>query len=172
MKVIFGAETFHMLKSSIFLILLLSLLACKKGEDDPFISFRSRDARLIGEWQLVESSSSSNGTYAKVFDGTFMHFYTDGELTDQYTYSLSYLFDKTGAFTSVEISNGSAISGSSNWAWMNNAKRKSGIVLSNGHFYYIKRLSSKELVLYCDVADYDDADTEYTFTETLTFKKK
>lgn len=28
------------------------ILSCKKGEDDPFLSFRSRKARLTGEWKL------------------------------------------------------------------------------------------------------------------------
>jgi len=41
-------------------ILIFSLLAfvvfssCRKGEDDPWISFRSRDNRVIGKWKLEE----------------------------------------------------------------------------------------------------------------------
>lgn len=32
----------------------LITVSCRKGEEDPFISFRSRNQRLIGKWKLVE----------------------------------------------------------------------------------------------------------------------
>jgi hypothetical protein len=35
---------------SIFLFLALAISACTKGEEDPFISFRSRKAKLTGQW--------------------------------------------------------------------------------------------------------------------------
>jgi hypothetical protein len=44
----------------VFLVMLAALIvipafqSCKKGENDPAISFRSRDARLIGNWKLVK----------------------------------------------------------------------------------------------------------------------
>lgn len=47
------------LKSTLMLSLgaLLILGACKRGEDDPAISFSSRDARITGDWDLT------TGTY-------------------------------------------------------------------------------------------------------------
>lgn len=42
---------------SISLILTISLIlnfGCRKGKEDPFLSFRSREQRLIGKWKLVD----------------------------------------------------------------------------------------------------------------------
>ena len=35
--------------------MLIPFNACKKGSDDPFISLRSRNQRLIGKWKIIES---------------------------------------------------------------------------------------------------------------------
>lgn len=35
-------------------IFALPFQSCKKGEDDPFLSFRSRKARVVGEWTVKE----------------------------------------------------------------------------------------------------------------------
>jgi hypothetical protein len=67
-------------------IVSVTVQSCRKGEDDPAISLRSRDARLIGEWKLSKYDSklevknvytnvggtSSTGTLIinKVFDGS------------------------------------------------------------------------------------------------------
>lgn len=37
---------------------LIGLLSCKKGKDDPFLSVRSRDARLQGKWKLISLNHS------------------------------------------------------------------------------------------------------------------
>lgn len=44
--------------------LALSLNSCKRGEDDPFLSFRTRDARLMGEWTVasIESKQEINNS--------------------------------------------------------------------------------------------------------------
>jgi hypothetical protein len=48
------------------LVVASSITACKKGEDDPFLSLRSRDARLMGEWKLTaiagKTTATSSGT--------------------------------------------------------------------------------------------------------------
>ena len=36
------------------------LPGCKKGEDDPFFSFRSRNARIVGEWIINELNYTQN----------------------------------------------------------------------------------------------------------------
>lgn len=59
----------------------LSFNSCKKGKDDPFLSFRSRNSRLIGKWKLSKTdgavtsnssstSSTSNESIKSVYDGT------------------------------------------------------------------------------------------------------
>lgn len=48
--------------------------SCKKGENDPFLSLRTRKARVVGEWKVVSSSSEevdTNGDKTtRTFDGT------------------------------------------------------------------------------------------------------
>ena len=49
----------------VFALLSVTILACKKGENDPFLSLSSRKARLAGEWKLTkmdELNVSNNGT--------------------------------------------------------------------------------------------------------------
>jgi hypothetical protein len=41
-------------------IVSVTVQSCKKGEDDPAISLRSRDARLIGEWKLSKYESKTD----------------------------------------------------------------------------------------------------------------
>lgn len=44
------------------LVVASSITACKKGEDDPFLSLRSRDARLMGEWKLTAIAGKTTAT--------------------------------------------------------------------------------------------------------------
>ena len=52
------------MKNKILLIIIVTMVSllvlngCKKGEDDPFFSFRSRDARLAGEWVIKSLNTS------------------------------------------------------------------------------------------------------------------
>jgi len=43
--------------TAVALLLSSTLLSCKKGENDPFLSLKSRAARLDGEW-ILESIDS------------------------------------------------------------------------------------------------------------------
>jgi DNA-binding transcriptional regulator YiaG len=49
----------------IFILFSVVLLfsECKKGKDDPNISFRSRNARLEGEWHISTFTKTSTNTY-------------------------------------------------------------------------------------------------------------
>lgn len=52
-----------LLLSTISLALIAgSFTSCKKGEEDPFLSFRSRDARITGTWELSEHTSTRTTT--------------------------------------------------------------------------------------------------------------
>jgi hypothetical protein len=91
------------------LVVMLILPACKKGENDPLISLKSRKARLVGEWKLVEGSSSvvsSSGTDTYTFNGTVMTSVESG-LTTTAPYSESYIFEKDGTYKySSNMNNG------------------------------------------------------------------
>ncbi len=71
------------MKKLLTIIIVIALAApfftaCKKGENDP-MSLKSRKARLVGEWELVElertttsSSSGGSSTSTDNFNGSNM----------------------------------------------------------------------------------------------------
>lgn len=62
--------------SIICALTVMPFQSCKKGPDDPFISFRSRKARLEGEWTL--QTYKKNGTEQKLSGTTTYTFKKDG----------------------------------------------------------------------------------------------
>jgi hypothetical protein len=50
------------IKIALFLVLaaMLILPSCKKGDNDPFFSFHSRKARVVGTWKLKSGSITEN----------------------------------------------------------------------------------------------------------------
>ncbi|HBS85416.1 MAG: hypothetical protein A2W91_16540 [Bacteroidetes bacterium GWF2_38_335] len=77
------------------------LNSCKKGEDDPFLSLKSRDGRLEGEWVL----KSVEGTQTGTDESTATYKPTD---TDRETYTTIITYDgskfkyvETTDFTSI-----------------------------------------------------------------------
>ena len=70
----------------IIIIVVFTMSSCKKGEDDPFISFRSRKARITGEWNLksgiivikdhgLEETATYDGTYQ--YTPSYTHIYKE-----------------------------------------------------------------------------------------------
>src|SRR6478609_2381439 len=53
----------HIYAILIFTVVIFSFSSCRKGEDDPLISFRSRTNRLEGEWKLKSWYATSNNYY-------------------------------------------------------------------------------------------------------------
>jgi hypothetical protein len=92
--------------------LILISGSCKKGQDDPLISFRSRKARVAGEWQLtsgfsVTTSQSGNSSASETYEYTKSGFSFRQEIitpagnisnTDAGAYSRKVIFEKNGAF--------------------------------------------------------------------------
>jgi hypothetical protein len=74
MNKIFNINTFLILFLGLFLT--FPFQSCKKGEDDPFISFRSRKARVEGEWTIKELIL--NGTNEPLDGVTKLEFKKDG----------------------------------------------------------------------------------------------
>jgi hypothetical protein len=75
--------------------------SCKKGENDPFLSLKSRTARLVGEWNMTSGSqvmTDNNGTETITFNnGSFT--WTDGTNTSTGTYVFDMTIEKAGTFT-------------------------------------------------------------------------
>lgn len=82
---------------------------CKKGEGDPFLSLKSRKARLVGEWNVTAgkgSSTNSGSTTTWTYDGaqnvtTYPSPFPSS--TDKYT--MKYTFDKDGTYEMVYTDN-------------------------------------------------------------------
>jgi hypothetical protein len=109
----------------VLLVLLIAIIAiptfqsCKKGENDPAISLRSRKARLVGEWKLsqgtVEKKIGSNVlNYA--FDGAKCVTTGDVNTTTNYTEDLSIM--KDGTFTFSIFDDGKKIIYLGNWYFL------------------------------------------------------
>ncbi|MBI5219452.1 MAG: hypothetical protein HY958_11030 [Bacteroidia bacterium] len=171
------------------------LTSCRKGPDDPFISFRSRDARITGEWKLAKyersdidkgSSLSNNRTYTYNFDGTLMTEtfsgkyynggYRDTTWTKTYSYSHTLTVNKNGTYKSTRIKNGNSDESEGNWFWLDGYKNKIEFMADDE--YHLDRLSNKEMIAsnsYHSKYYYYDNDidwSETTVSEKYTFEKK
>lgn len=88
-----------------------ALTGCKKGENDPFLSVKSRKARLVGEWTVSKGegkSTSGSTTTTWTYDGT-TETQTTGSNTSTRTVTYSYTFEKDGSMTYVETETGTIL---------------------------------------------------------------
>ena len=98
------------------LTVALILPACKKGENDPFLSFRSRKSRVAGEWTVdfkeevrkttkIEPSVHGSSTETTTISGsTYTNTFVDasGTDTDNGTVrTFTYTYEKDGGWSSV-----------------------------------------------------------------------
>lgn len=52
-------NTKKILFSALIAFSILNLSSCKKGDEDPFFSFKSREGRMKGEWELTNVTGES-----------------------------------------------------------------------------------------------------------------
>ncbi len=160
----------------------VTLTGCKKGENDPFLSLKSRDARITANWKLVkvESTEVSTGpsgtdTFTSTYDGTTMSLAYNGVTGAAYSYSLSVEILKDGTYISTEVEDGDSRTINGRWVWMNAAKNKTMISLDNLGTFEVNGLKSKELMLkvYSKDVEVTGGDT-YTDESTAawTFEKQ
>lgn len=117
---------------------LTGSLGCKKGEDDPALSLRSRKARLTGEWKV--SSSNEVATYTSemgltstattTFDGTtettdYVATGFESHSTRQVTMDLTFEKDGTYKMMRTEVEAGETYSETTegNWAFIGKSKK-------------------------------------------------
>jgi len=97
----------------VMVLVLLPLTACKKGDNDPFLSLRSRKNRVCGKWKLskgklmtsvtdnnVQTSSSRTAVYEE-FQVTYTQM--PGNTTWKNNRSEILTFDEDGSFTQTII---------------------------------------------------------------------
>ena len=96
---------------------------CKKGENDPGLSLKSRKGRLAGEWKLVKAEENSTQTGAtaqtKTFDGTN---WTANGTKDNTAYTKRVTFEKDGTFKMEET--WAAITTTATGVWFFSGKNK------------------------------------------------
>lgn len=171
--------------------------SCKKGANDPFLSLKSRNARITGTWEL--SSYEYESTYASTsfgcfnnssktssFDGTtitesstsndcYGHLNVSSE---KYAYSITMEISNDGSYTQTVLKNGKEDISTGYWWWLSNKKNKSGIKFGCCSDNYIDRLKDKEMVWIND-SGFSDTDpnnddfqkNEYSSNHKWTKKK-
>ena len=105
--------------------LLGVLTNCKKGEDDPFISLRTRKARVVGEWTLTSGKSTGSSVshtgnnsnfYSQTLSASTLS-YVDNSGSFTATFSFKVVFEKDGTFTITQTmswNNGGTLNTSTN----------------------------------------------------------
>lgn len=163
---------------------VLTLEGCKKGENDPLISLRSRDARVTGEWKLVEFESTSTEVYTDGtttvtetrtdnYDGSIWTRTTPGG-TDSYSYSQDLIIEKDGKFAFKVSNDGDREEANGRWSWLDDAKNKRRILLDD--VYNIDQLKNSEMIFTEDrensSVDSDGASYKETYTSTARYEKQ
>jgi hypothetical protein len=175
---------------SLYLMVTFVLFnGCRRGEDDPFISFRSRKARVTGKWKMTSIKRTSNqtgnfGSKTVIFTGNGSTYtYTENSNgtnfydTGIYTYEIT--FKKDGTYTAQINEDGDIANIEGKWNFtggVGDIKDKSQITLyetsykdqddtftSTGHYFYdtydLKELRNNKMVWY----------TKYTHTSTSSY---
>jgi hypothetical protein len=175
-----------------------SFTACKKGENDPGLSLKSRKGRLTGEWKLTkgtETNTSGGSTSTKNFDGTSLtQTAGGGSITGTFAYTLT--IDKEGTY---EYKMSETIGGSTNidtqkgrWSFLGKnkdgeIKNKEAIVLmetsytsgttstttsnpTSGAIWTIDQLKNKEMIVK-GKETYTSGSTTSTFEYSYTFEQ-
>jgi hypothetical protein len=164
-------------------ILTLTFLAgCKKGENDPFLSLKSRNARITGTWKLTSQESTQTDTfdgesevYSTTFDGVNLTT-IDPVQTTTITYSQTIEIKKDGKYKMTRVEDGTTYVNEGSWWWINSKKKKVRIAFDDDWgSYYIDRLKNKEMVLKIDESNStfeSGFSASFTSTATLNFEKE
>jgi hypothetical protein len=187
------------LKSILFsTICLVAFQGCKKGENDPFLSLKSRNARITGTWKLTAKTTNSTETTtsggttttetsSSTYDGS-MEITMSGGTTSTSSYTREMTINKDGSYSYVVNSTSystdpfsgqtttttSTSSSDGYWWWLNDAKNKTRIAFDDDAVSYeIDQLKNKEMILvYQDNDSYSSSDYTNTdfdsWTETWT----
>ena len=178
-------KKFVLITAIISIVVLFN--ACKKSDNDPFLPFSTRDARITNTWKLVKlqnittevNSLDFTDTYQYTFDGTTMkEFHNDffgNTSEDSYNYSDTLIINKNGTYNQTISSDGSINKITSYWFWYDSNKNKIGIIFEDGGTYSIQRLAKDELILekylFTETTDEEGKKTTVTTKEDLTYNK-
>jgi hypothetical protein len=159
--------------------LMANLSSCKKGENDPFLSLKSRKARVVGEWAVtmeegksqdiskisfggvtVTTTTNETSTYnGTLFTSTSVTTSSAGgnplENTYNDVYTQSYTFEKDGSFSLETVYTGQNYTEKMEGTWAFVGKSKTA------------ELKNKEAIA-LSVTKYSDIDNGVTTTYSAT----
>jgi hypothetical protein len=123
----------------IALFAMPTLNSCRKGEEDPLLSLRSRKARLAGEWTLVSGSETytySSGavsyTYTTTYNGTTATYTGGGSSSSTSPYTEVIEFAKDNTFKATVTDDGDILVVEGFWSFLegwDEIKDKEAIVI-------------------------------------------
>jgi hypothetical protein len=159
--------------------LMANLSSCKKGENDPFLSLKSRKARVVGDWTVtmeegksqdiskisfggvtVTTTTNETSTYnGTLFTSTSVTTSSAGgnplENTYNDVYTQSYTFEKDGSFSLETVYTGQNYTEKMEGTWAFVGKSKTA------------ELKNKEAIA-LSVTKYSDIDNGVTTTYSAT----
>ena len=178
----------------VIIIAAPAITSCKKGEEDPFLSLKSRKARLVGEWKLVSGTEVTNSNEIvkqTTYTGSTAT-ETVGPLQETYIYVETLTFGKNYEYKMELLDDGDICKYEGFWAFMKGYDEiankecvvvRIGKVLEAGNFteltgemmypevFRFLKLSSKEVVIESE-GTFVYAGNTYSYTSTKTYEKK
>lgn len=120
-------------------VTILNFTSCKKYEDGPGFSLKSKKGRLTGDWELVKLENSNGDNYLEDFEIEF-EFDKDGDFKLNYESSYySYYYGSQYTYNGTDRGE---------WEFDNNKKELEVDLDGGGGWEFeIKRLTSDELWL-------------------------
>ena len=190
------------MKKILFITAIISTIvaismSCRKGPNDPFLSLRSRDTRLIGIWKIkgitndsiILKTTSINATssplhYTTSFTDSLKHS-TRGVDEFDSIYTETLIINEDGTYSDT-IKSGKYVKGvvtskfnkrvvCNSWYWLNEKKNKEGIMLVGYGTFSIDRLAWKELVIKStkqNIKETTSSKTTITVKKELRFKRQ
>ncbi|NVK65236.1 MAG: hypothetical protein HWE22_11655 [Flavobacteriales bacterium] len=182
--------------AAVAIIGITSVSSCKKGENDPFLSLRSRKARITGEWKLTKGTITQSQTSGGVTDSQVTTYTESTSSTGGFTstYSETLTIEKDNTYEVVIVENGVSNTIRGNWYFSGKVKdadlkKKEAIVFSETQYIspsgttqytglyadqilLMDQLKNKEVVFKGDIT-YSDSDGEAaTYSYDRTFEKQ
>ena len=135
--------------------LTTTLNGCKKGANDPLISFKSRDSRIVGIWTMESSEatdtdiSSSSGVASTTvtvssYNGTILTTTTTASGlsgTSAVSHTEKLTIEKDGTYEKVTTTDGAQSTYTGYWWWLDSKKNKTRIAFDDdANSFYIDQL--------------------------------
>lgn len=155
-----------------FFFLGLFTSSCKKGDNDPFLSLRTRKARLTGDWHLESGKLTLTFKKDGRSDNSLIYTYTEDSYafintangsTREGRYKFQITFTKDGDFTFLQLIGSSNINGNGTWDFLKGIgtyKNKERVSFKSnaigGGSYWIDTFNKSENYFIYDISELRD----------------